>query len=112
MEKTWPKRYKSLQRHRIMAMRQQFKFADSISMRLVQIFQEAIMTGIDGADLLRQVRMEPDASDPNVLVLTPEYQRMVKESFEKLEARAKELQATQTTQEASSRFFTPGHGNN
>ena len=60
------------------------QFADSVSMRLVQIFQEAIMTGIDGADLLRQVRLQPDVNDPNVLVLTPEYQAQVRESHEKL----------------------------
>jgi hypothetical protein len=68
-----------------------FKFADSVSMRLVQIFQEAIMTGIDGADLLRQVELTPDLNDPNVLVLTEEYQNMVKRSFDALLERAKQL---------------------
>jgi hypothetical protein len=70
-----------------------FKFADSVSMRLVQIFQEAIMTGVDGADLLRQVELQPDASDPHVLVLSPEYRQQVTEMHAKLEAQAKELQA-------------------
>lgn len=70
-----------------------FKFADSVSMRLVQIFQEAIMTGVDGADLLRQVQLQPDESDPHVLTLTPEYQQQVKDMHSKLEAQAKELQA-------------------
>ena len=70
-----------------------FKFADSVSMRLVQIFQEAIMTGVDGADLLRQVELQPDASDPHVLVLSTAYQAQVKEMHAKLEAQAQELQA-------------------
>lgn len=70
-----------------------FKFADSVSMRLIQIFQEAIMTGVDGADLLRQVRLQPDESEPDVLVLTPEYRQRVNEYHAKLEAEAKELQA-------------------
>jgi hypothetical protein len=60
------------------------QFADSVSMRLVQIFQEAILTGVDGADLLRQVQLQPDVNDPNVLVLTPEYQAQVRKSHEKL----------------------------
>ena len=70
-----------------------FKFADSVSMRLVQIFQEAMMMGVDGADLLRQVQLVPDESDPNVLVLSPEYQAQVKEAYAKYEAQAQELQA-------------------
>lgn len=70
-----------------------FKFADSVSMRLVQIFQEAMIMGLDGADLLRQVQLQPDESDPNVLVLSPEYQAQVKEAYVKYEAQAKELQA-------------------
>lgn len=69
-----------------------FKFADSVSMRLVQIFQEAMMMGVDGADLLRQVRLIPDETDPQVLVLSPDYQAQVKEAFAKYEAQMKELQ--------------------
>ena len=71
------------------------KLADSVSMRLVQIFQEAIMTGVDGADLLRQVRLQPDPSDPNVLVLDGDYKQQVKEMHAKLEANALELAAKQ-----------------
>jgi len=75
----------------------EFKFADNVSMRMVQIFQEAIMTGVDGADLLRQVRLVTDPSDPSVLVLSDDYQCQVKESYEKLEAQALELAASATT---------------
>lgn len=70
-----------------------FKLADSVSMRLVQIFQEAIMTGVDGADLLRQVELQPDEDDPSILVLSPEYKAQVAEMHAKLEAQAQELQA-------------------
>lgn len=70
-----------------------FKFSDNVSMRLVQIFQEALMTGVDGADLLRQVRVQVDDSDPETLVLTPEYKQQVNEMHEKLVAQAQELQA-------------------
>lgn len=75
-----------------------FKFADSVSMRMVQIFQEAIMTGVDGADLLRQVELQSDSSDPSVLVMTPEYVAQVKESYEKLERQAEELRRLQHSQ--------------
>jgi len=68
-----------------------YRLADSVSARLVQIFQEAIMTGVDGADLLRQVRLVVDESDPDVLVLSPEYQKQVKESHEKLLQQVPEL---------------------
>ncbi len=72
-----------------------FKLSDNVSMRLVQIFQEAIMTGVDGADLLRQVRLQVSESDPESLVLTSGYEQQVKESFAKLEAEAQRLQASQ-----------------
>ena len=72
-----------------------FKFADSVSMRLVQIFQEAMMMGIDGADLLRQVRLVPDESDPHVLVLDANYTKQVDEAHAKYEAEAQKLAAQQ-----------------
>jgi hypothetical protein len=69
-----------------------FKLSDNVSMRLVQIFQEALMTGVDGADLLRQVRLQVDDSEQDTLVLTPEYKKQVSEVHEKLETQARELQ--------------------
>jgi hypothetical protein len=68
-----------------------YKLSDSVSMRLVQIFQEAIMTGCDGADLLRQVRLQVSDKEFDTLVLTPEYVKLVKQSHDELEKRAKEL---------------------
>jgi hypothetical protein len=70
-----------------------FKLADSVSMRLVQIFQEAVLTGVDGADLLRQIRLQVDPDEPSVLVLTPAYRQQVAEMHAKLESQAQELQA-------------------
>lgn len=63
---------------------------------MVQIFQEAIMTGVDGADLLRQVRVEQSEEDPETLVLTPAYAQQVRDSHTKLEAEARALQAAQS----------------
>jgi len=89
-------------------MSNSYKLSDNVSMRLIQIFQEAIMTGVDGADLLRQVRLQQSESDSEVLVLTPDYQQLVKDSYEKLEARAKELQESlQQTQ--SNLIFSDGN---
>lgn len=72
-------------------MSNSLKLSDGVSLRLIQIFQEAIMTGVDGADLLRQVRLQID-SDNETLVLTSDYQNFVNESYRKLEAQAAELQ--------------------
>lgn len=60
------------------------KLADSVWHRVVQIVQEAILEGVDCADLLRQVGVQPDESDPNVLVLTPEYEQQVRDMHQKL----------------------------
>jgi hypothetical protein len=73
----------------------QLKIADTVWHRVVQIIQEAMLEGVDCADLLRQVRVVPDSSDPHVLTLSPEYEHQVKEMHDKLLARAEELQAAQ-----------------
>jgi len=77
-------------------MNSQMKFSDSVWHRVVQIVQEAMLTGVDCADLLRQVRVVPDQTDPHVLVLSSEYQKQVREMHEKLlsEARARAANGT------------------
>jgi hypothetical protein len=60
-----------------------FKLSDAVAMRMIQIFQEAALFGIDGADLFRQVRLTTDESDPEVLVLDADYKRSVGEMHEK-----------------------------
>lgn len=72
-----------------------FSMADSVLHRLVQLLQVAMMTGVDIADPMRQVRMEPSADDPSVLVLTPAYEAQYKDMIAKLEAQADALIAAQ-----------------
>lgn len=60
-----------------------YKISDSVSMRMIQIFQEALMLGIDGADLMRQVRLVIDESNPDTMTLDPQYEKQVVEMHEK-----------------------------
>lgn len=66
-----------------------YKFSDNVFHRVIQIVQEAMLTGVDCADLLRQIRVEPIAD--NTLDLTSEYQLQVKEAYDKLLADAEKL---------------------
>jgi hypothetical protein len=61
-----------------------YKFSDEVSMRVIQIFQEAILLGLDGADLLRQVVVVEDESEPGTLVLDAPYIEMVEKFHEDL----------------------------
>jgi hypothetical protein len=85
---------------------EEMKFADSIWHRVVQIVQEAMLTGVDCSDLLRQIRVIHDETDPNVLVLSPEYQKQVREMHEKLLSQAREIQA----KTKGNKFIIPGNG--
>ena len=85
-------------------MSSEMKFADSVWHRVVQIVQEAMLQGVDCADLLRQVRVIPDPSDSHVLVLSPEYQKQVREMHDKLLTQARELQS----QQRGNKFIIPG----
>lgn len=71
-----------------------YKISDSVAMRFVQIFQEAVLLGIDGADLMRQVRLVVDESDPNTMTLCPEYEKQVAEMHKKYLEDAEALQAS------------------
>lgn len=71
----------------------EMKFADSVWHRVVQIVQEAMLTGVDCSDLMRQVRVVPDEDDPHVLVLSGTYERQVKEMHDEMLKRAREAQA-------------------
>ena len=86
----------------------EMKFSDSVWHRVVQIVQEAILTGVDCSDLLRQVRVVPDETDPHVLVLSPDYERQVREMHEKMLKQAREIQAAAQT---GPRFIIPGGTN-
>lgn len=78
-------------------MKKNYKLADSVLMRLVQIFQEALIMNIDGADLMREVRLELDPNDESTLVLTEAYKQKVVEMHAKLVERAAELQRVALT---------------
>jgi len=82
------------------------QFADSVWHRVVQIVQEAMLTGTDCADLLRQVRVVPDETDPHVLVLSPEYQAQVKAGHQRMLDQARDIQAAQT----GNKFIIPDDG--
>lgn len=60
-----------------------YKISDSVAMRFIQIFQEAVLLGVDGADLMRQVRLTVDESSPETMTLCPEYEKMVEAQHKK-----------------------------
>lgn len=66
-----------------------YKFTDNILRRIVQIVQEAMITGVDCVDLMRQIEVKPN--DAGMLELTPEYQLQVRETHQKLLERAEEI---------------------
>lgn len=82
----------------------EFKFSDSVWHRVVQIVQEAMLTGVDCADLLRQVRVVSDPSDSHVLILSVDYQRQVREMHEKMLQQAKDM----ASQQRNNKFIIPG----
>lgn len=60
-----------------------YKISDAVAMRMIQIFQEALLLGVDGADLMRQVRLVVDPQDTGSLTLDPEYVKFVEDSHKK-----------------------------
>jgi hypothetical protein len=60
-----------------------YKISDSVAMRFIQIFQEAVLMGIDGADLMRQVRLVVDPEETDTLLLDSDYKKFVEETHEK-----------------------------
>lgn len=84
------------------------KIADSVWHRVVQIVQEAMLTCTDCADLLRQVRVVPDESDPHVLVLSSEYEEQVRAGHKRMLEQAKELAAQRT----GNKFIIPDDSDN
>lgn len=70
-----------------------YKFHDSILARIVQIVQEGLLLGIDVADIMRQINVQPDETDPHVLVLTPEYKEQVRKNHDKLLEQVEQLKS-------------------
>lgn len=73
-----------------------YKISDTVAMRMIQIFQEAVIFGVDGADLLRQVRLVPDENDSETLTLDPQYVTAVDATHQKYldEAEAKKTESS------------------
>lgn len=70
-----------------------YKISDSVAMRMIQIFQEAVIFGIDGADLLRQVRLVQDPQNEDTLTLDPEYVAAVEKMHDQYLSEAAKKQA-------------------
>lgn len=81
-----------------------YKISDSVAMRFIQIFQEAVLLGVDGADLMRQVRLVTDDTNPDTMTLCPDYEKQVTEMHKKYLEDAEKLR---TVHSESSR---PGFG--
>lgn len=71
-----------------------YKISDSVAMRFIQIFQEAVLLGVDGADLMRQVRLAVDESSPDTLTLCPQYENQVLEMHKKYLEDAEKLKVS------------------
>lgn len=74
-------------------MSQEFKLADSVIHRIVQIVQEGMLMGVDAGDLMRQIRLIHPDGDETVAVPSPAYIAMVTEHYAKLIKQAEELRA-------------------
>lgn len=77
-----------------------YKLDDSVLHRVVQIVQEAFLTGVDCADIMRQIELEEDKSGPPNrelprLVLTDSYKEMVRRHHEEMLKFAEEEQKRQ-----------------
>lgn len=77
-------------------MEQSLRISDNVWARVIQIIQEAMLMGIDCADLLRQVRVKIDESDAGTLVLTSGYEKMVEEHHKKLLDEVEKIKADES----------------
>jgi len=68
-----------------------YKISDTVAMRMIQIFQEALLLGVDGADLMRQVRLVVDERNTDTLTLDPSYEKQVADMHAKYLAEAETL---------------------
>ena len=68
---------------------QTFKMDDEVLHRFVQIFQEAMLLGVDVSDIMRQVKL---VNVNQVLFLDPEYKKEVKLQHDRLLEEAEKLQ--------------------
>lgn len=64
-------------------MKTTFKLSDNVLHRVVQIVQEAFLTGVDCADIMRQIELE-EGAEHGTLELTEKYKQMVKAQHESM----------------------------
>lgn len=74
-----------------MTTKQVYKISDDVISRIVQIIQEALFTGIDCVDIMRQLELEVSDDDASVLTLPEEYIKRVAEGYEHMVEQAEEL---------------------
>jgi hypothetical protein len=60
----------------------EYAVADEVWHRVVQIVQEAMLTGVDCADIMRQIRLVEDGEKH--LVLSEGYKEMVADNYAKM----------------------------
>ena len=82
-----------------------YKISDSVAMRFIQIFQEAVIMGVDGADLMRQVRLIVDPESSDTVTLDPQYQSLVAEQHKKYLEEAEKLREQSATLELPRNIF-------
>jgi hypothetical protein len=74
----------------------QYKLSDDVLRRIVQLLQEALLTGTDVGDHLRMIRLMELNSDLDgstlTLDLSPEYSKQVQDNFAKMVKEAEEIQ--------------------
>lgn len=73
-------------------MKTTFKLSDNVLHRVVQIVQEAFLTGVDCADIMRQIELE-EGTEHGTLELTEKYKQMVKAQHESMLKFAEEKKA-------------------
>ena len=61
-----------------------YKLCDSVLARLMQVIQEAMLTGIDATDLMRAIELKEDDKRNGTLVLTDTYSELVTKEHNKL----------------------------
>ncbi len=92
-----------------------YAMRDDVWNRVVQIVQEAFLTGVDCTDLLRQIRLEvtdtanleltsgQSLGQHNLLSLTPEYRQQVKEGHDRMLA---EIETKRAETKPGTKFIT------
>lgn len=77
-------------------MSKKYKLSDEFIGRVINIFQEAMISGTDALDLFRQMEIQPDSTDKNVLVMTDDYRKVVDRWHKQIEDDLKEREKKAT----------------